>query len=73
MLLAPLLMVPLEIQRRIVDDVLPNGSMNALFWLCAGYLCVVLFPGAFNLEVSISRVAAINAMRPRKTVPGNSQ
>lgn len=55
MLLAPLMMVPLEIQRRIVDDAVPAGSLNGLFWLCVAYLVVVLLQGTVKYLLNMAK------------------
>ena len=55
MLLAPLMMVPLEIQRRIVDDAVPTGNLNGLFWLCGAYLVVVLLQGTVKYLLNMAK------------------
>ena len=41
MVLAPLMMVPLEIQRRIVNGALVDRDFTLLIWLCLAYFGVV--------------------------------
>jgi len=61
---AVLTMVPLEIQRRIVNGVLEQGTLRSLAWLCAAYAAVVLVQGALKYLMNFCRaLAGENAIR----------
>jgi ABC-type multidrug transport system fused ATPase/permease subunit len=47
--------VPLELQRRVVNDVVKNRSYNAVVLLCSAYVGAVLLQGATKLGVNIYR------------------
>jgi ABC-type bacteriocin/lantibiotic exporter with double-glycine peptidase domain len=53
MTLAPLMMVPLEIQRRIVNEVLVEGNYRLLIWLCLAYLAVVILQGLTKFALNM--------------------
>jgi ABC-type multidrug transport system fused ATPase/permease subunit len=62
MVLAPLMMVPLELQRRIVNEALPNKDV----WLLAGlggvYLGVVCLQGAIKFWLNMLKGMAIEGI-----------
>jgi len=47
--------VPLEIQRRIVNDAIKNGSFDSMFWLAIAYIAVALAEGAIKLGMNVYR------------------
>jgi len=49
LMVSGLTVVPLELQRRIIDDALADRDAVLLGWLCAAYLAVVLANGAIKL------------------------
>jgi ABC-type multidrug transport system fused ATPase/permease subunit len=50
-----LTMAPLELQRRIVNSALKNGSMGLVAWLCAAYAGLALLSGALKLALNVYR------------------
>jgi len=56
---APLSMVPLELQRRMVDDAITRVDMQALFLLAAAYLGVVLVQGALKYLLNLTKGRAV--------------
>jgi len=47
--------VPLELQRRVVNDAVKNRSYSAIVMLCSAYVAAVLVQGAAKLGVNIYR------------------
>lgn len=47
--------LPLELQRRIVDDALPARSLTLLLWLAAAYLGVLLVQGGLKYGLNVYR------------------
>src|ERR1700676_3125024 len=47
--------VPLELQRRIVDDAVKNRNYSFVLVLCAVYVGVVLFQGVTKLILNVYR------------------
>jgi ABC-type bacteriocin/lantibiotic exporter with double-glycine peptidase domain len=47
--------VPLELQRRVVNDAVKNRSYSAIVMLCGAYVAAVLVQGATKLGVNIYR------------------
>jgi ABC-type multidrug transport system fused ATPase/permease subunit len=47
--------LPLELQRRIVDDLVKHRPYSWVIWLCAGYAGVVLVQGGTKLAFNIYR------------------
>jgi ABC-type multidrug transport system fused ATPase/permease subunit len=47
--------VPLEIQRRIVNDAIKNGSVDTILWLAIAYVAVALAEGGIKLGMNIYR------------------
>ena len=47
--------VPLEIQRRIVNDAFRNGSVSPILWLALAYFGVALFEGCVKLGLNVYR------------------
>lgn len=50
-------LVPLELQRRIVNDAIKGGAVAALLWLSLAYVAVVLAQGGGKLALNIYRSA----------------
>ncbi len=50
-----LISVPLEIQRRIVNDAIKNGATQTIIWLALAYAGVALLEQAFKLGLNIYR------------------
>src|SRR5471030_3390819 len=47
--------VPLEIQRRIVNDAIKNGATQTIIWLALAYAGVALLEQAFKLALNVYR------------------
>jgi ABC-type multidrug transport system fused ATPase/permease subunit len=62
MVLAPLMMVPLEIQRRIVNDALVGGNFSLLVWLCLTYLGIILLQGSIKFGLNMVKGMAVEAI-----------
>ena len=62
MLLAPLMMVPLEIQRRIVNGALVTKDVDDLTWLCLAYLVVICFQGAVKFALNMVKGMAVEGI-----------
>ena len=79
--------VPLEIQRRIVNDAVRNGAVSPILWLALAYFGVALLEGGIKLALNIYRgwvsemavldlrrvVAALTPHAAAGADPGNSQ
>jgi ABC-type bacteriocin/lantibiotic exporter with double-glycine peptidase domain len=50
-------LVPLELQRRIVNDAIGQKAFGALIWLCAAYAATTLVQGAAKLAWNVYRNA----------------
>lgn len=55
LVIAPLSMVPLELQRRIVDDAIHNQNLRYMFLLCGFYLAVLLVQGGLKYTLNVYR------------------
>ncbi len=59
--------VPLEIQRRVVNDAFRNGAAGPIIWLALAYLGVALLQGGIKLVLNVYRAwvseAAVLALR----------
>jgi ABC-type bacteriocin/lantibiotic exporter with double-glycine peptidase domain len=64
--------VPLELQRRIVNDVIGKGTFQTLFWLAAAYAAVALAEQSLKLVLNVYRgwVAESTVRRLRNGVRG---
>jgi ABC-type bacteriocin/lantibiotic exporter with double-glycine peptidase domain len=64
--------VPLELQRRIVNDVIGKGTFQTLFWLAAAYAGVALAEQTLKLVLNVYRgwVAESTVRRLRNGVRG---
>ncbi len=62
--------VPLEIQRRLINDAIRNGSVSAIVWLALAYFGVALLEGGIKLGLNIyrSRVSEIAVLDLRRLV-----
>src|SRR5262249_32304629 len=62
--------VPLELQRRIVDDALPHGQLSMLWLLSAAYLVVLMVQGALKYAMNVYRGRMVEEVtrRLRRTV-----
>ena len=47
--------VPLELQRRLVNDAITSGGVSAIFWLAVAYFAVVLTEGGLKLAMNVYR------------------
>jgi len=47
--------VPLELQRRVVNDAVKHRQYSAVLWLCAAYAGAVVLQGALKLALNIYR------------------
>ena len=50
---AALTMLPLELQRRIIDEALGEADLDALLWLGGAYLAVLLLSGALKFALRL--------------------
>lgn len=55
LLVAPMSMIPLELQRRIVDDAIRKGDLQYMLLLCGGYLAVLLVQGGLKYLLNVYR------------------
>lgn len=55
LIVAPMSMVPLELQRRIVDDAIHNQDLRYMFLLCGLYLVVLLVQGGLKYTLNVYR------------------
>jgi len=64
--------IPLEIQRRIVNDAVHTGALNSIVWLALGYAGVALAEGACKLAMNIYRgwVSESSVRHLRMTIHG---
>ena len=62
-LVFPLSMVPLELQRRIIDDAVKDQDLRLLLWLCGGYLLLLLVQGGFKYLMHMQRGRTIQHAR----------
>ena len=62
--------VPLEIQRRAVNDAITNGVVASIFWLAFAYFAVVVTEGGLKLCMNIYRgwVAEVTVRDLRRTI-----
>ena len=47
--------VPLEIQRRLINDAIANGAVPAIFWLALAYIGVALVEGGLKMVMNTYR------------------
>jgi ABC-type bacteriocin/lantibiotic exporter with double-glycine peptidase domain len=47
--------VPLELQRRIVNDAIGKGALRTIFWLALTYACVALLEQSIKLVLNVYR------------------
>ena len=66
--------VPLEIQRRIVNDAIRNGSVSPILWLALAYFGVALTEGGVKLALNIYRswVSEIAVLDLRRLVAAST-
>lgn len=55
LMVAPMSMVPLELQRRIVDDAIHNQDLRYMVLLCGIYLVVLLVQGGLKYALNVYR------------------
>jgi len=55
LIVAPMTMIPLELQRRIVDDAIQDQDLRYLFLLCGTYLLVLLLQGGLKYILNVYR------------------
>jgi len=62
--------VPLELQRRIVNDAIGKGAVSTIIWLAIAYACVALLEGAVKLCLNIYRswVSEVTVRKLRKGI-----
>ena len=62
--------VPLELQRRIVNDAIAKGAVDAIIWLAIAYAAVALLEGAVKLVLNIYRawVSEVTVRKLRKGI-----
>lgn len=62
MVLAPLMMVPLEIQRRVVNGALVEKDVHRLAWLCLAYLGIICLQGAVKFALNMVKGMAVEGI-----------
>lgn len=62
LLLAPMNMIPLELQRRIVDDAIHNGDLPYMLLLCGAYLVVLLLQGGLKYLLNVYRGSLVEKL-----------
>ena len=55
LIVAPMSMAPLELQRRIVDDAIGNANLHYMLLLCSVYLLVLLIQGGLKYLLNVYR------------------
>ena len=62
--------VPLELQRRIVNDAIAKGAVETILWLAVAYAAVALLEGAVKLGLNIYRswVSEVTVRKLRKGI-----
>jgi ABC-type bacteriocin/lantibiotic exporter with double-glycine peptidase domain len=62
--------VPLELQRRIVNDAIAKGAVETILWLAVAYAAVALLEGAVKLALNIYRswVSEVTVRKLRKGI-----
>ena len=55
LIVAPMSMVPLELQRRIVDDAILDGNLPYMLMLCGIYLVILLVQGGLKYLLNVYR------------------
>ena len=62
--------VPLELQRRIVNDAIAKGAIDSIIWLAIAYAAVALLEGAVKLSLNIYRswVSEVTVRKLRKGI-----
>lgn len=73
LVVAGISMVPLELQRRIVNDAIVNGDLSAMFLLCGIYLVVLLLQGGLKYWMNVSRGSLVErvALQLRRRIFGH--
>ena len=62
LIVAPMSMVPLELQRRIVDDAIHNQDLRYMFLLCGLYLVVLLVQGGLKYTLNVYRGSLVEGI-----------
>jgi ABC-type multidrug transport system fused ATPase/permease subunit len=62
MVLAPLMIIPLEIQRRIVNGALVEGNVSLLAWLCIAYFGIIFLQGSIKFGLNMAKGEAVEAI-----------
>jgi ABC-type multidrug transport system fused ATPase/permease subunit len=55
LIVAPMSMIPLELQRRIVDDAIHDRNLRYMFLLCGLYLAILLAQGGLKYLLNVYR------------------
>ena len=58
-------LVPLELQRRIINDATERADFRIIVWLCAAYVLVVLVQGGLKLAMNVYRGSVTEAANQR--------
>ena len=58
-------LVPLELQRRIINDATARADFHVIAWLCAAYVLVVLVQGGLKLAMNVYRGSVTEAANQR--------
>jgi ABC-type multidrug transport system fused ATPase/permease subunit len=62
LIVAPMSMVPLELQRRIVDDAIHDRNLNYMLLLCGVYLVVLLVQGGLKYLLNVYRASLVESI-----------
>jgi ABC-type multidrug transport system fused ATPase/permease subunit len=58
-IIAPLGVIPLEMQRRIVDTAVAQQDLHLLFWFCGAYLAILLIYGGLKYVLNLEKGAVL--------------
>ena len=58
-------LVPLELQRRIINDATSRADFRIILWLCGAYVLVVLVQGGLKLAINVYRGSVTEAANQR--------
>ena len=58
-------LVPLELQRRIINDATKHADFRVILWLCAAYVLVVLTQGGLKLALNVYKGSVSEAANQR--------
>lgn len=65
-------LVPLELQRRIINDATARADFHAIAWLCAAYVLAVLVQGGLKLGINVYRGSVTEEANQRLRLETNT-